>query len=196
MLLLVALVMMFANLLLVQWSLKGWPTLAAEKSLLVRSVWAILILQPIFYAAACIALLYWCRRKSSEVLVDVVDVQNVNEESERHLRVIERAITQHRLHLDAQLNLERFAEHCGLRTREVSGLINVRYQKNFFEFINYHRVQTVKRRLLENPEANILDIALSSGFNSQSAFQRFFKRVEGVTPSEFRRRQVAEGVSA
>ncbi len=108
------------------------------------------------------------------------------DESEEKLRVIDRAITHHQLHLDAHINLDRFSTHCGLRPREVSALINSHHHKNFFEFINYHRVEEVKRRLSEDSQETILEIALQSGFNSQSAFQRFFKRLEGITPSQYR----------
>ncbi|WP_051235495.1 AraC family transcriptional regulator [Marinimicrobium agarilyticum] len=110
------------------------------------------------------------------------------DESGEKLQAIDRAITHHQLHLDAHINLERFSTHCGLRPREVSALINAHHHKNFFEFINYHRVEEVKRRLSEDSQETILDIALQSGFNSQSAFQRFFKRLEGITPSQYRRR--------
>lgn len=110
------------------------------------------------------------------------------DESGKKLHTIDRAIARDQLHLDAHINLERFSTHCGLKPREVSALINTHHHKNFFEFINYHRVEEVKRRLSENSRETILEIALQSGFNSQSAFQRFFKRLEGITPSQYRRR--------
>ncbi|WP_347331529.1 helix-turn-helix domain-containing protein [Marinimicrobium locisalis] len=102
------------------------------------------------------------------------------------LRLIDQAITHKQLHLDAHINLHAFSAYCGLRPREVSTLINTYHHKHFFEFINYHRVEEVKRRLTENSQETILEIALQCGFNSQSAFQRFFKRLEGITPSQYR----------
>jgi AraC-like DNA-binding protein len=122
------------------------------------------------------------------------DVQEANaapksaNEMQEKRQCIDRAIAQQRLHLDAHINLERFAEQCGLRSRDVSTVINHHYHKNFFEFINGHRVEAVKRRLEESSGDTILDIALQCGFNSQSAFQRSFKRLEGVTPSQYRNR--------
>ncbi|HSC67007.1 MAG TPA: AraC family transcriptional regulator [Cellvibrio sp.] len=105
------------------------------------------------------------------------------------LRAVERGIAQQRLHLESQINLERFAEQIGIKPRELSTIINDHYQQNFFEFINSQRVEEAKR-LLAAPECagdTVLDILYKSGFNSQSAFHRFFKRITGMTPSEYRK---------
>lgn len=45
------------------------------------------------------------------------------------------------------------------------------------------------RRLLATTDDKILDVALSSGFNSLSRFNTAFRRTVGTAPSEFRRRQ-------
>lgn len=110
---------------------------------------------------------------------------------EEKIRAVEQGIQKHKLYLDSHINLDRFAEQVGVRSREVSEILNTYYQQNFFEFINYYRVEEAKR-LLRRPEAqeSILDIVFQSGFNSQSAFHRFFKRLEGITPSQYRK-QVA-----
>ena len=62
------------------------------------------------------------------------------------------------------------------------------YQSNFFEFINRYRVEEAKRLLLspEFKDETILEIIYKSGFNSPSAFHRFFKRMVDMTPTEFR----------
>jgi AraC-like DNA-binding protein len=99
------------------------------------------------------------------------------------LQAVERGIAVQQLHL------ERFAEQVGIKPRELSTIINDHYQQNFFEFINSQRVEEAKR-LLAAPECagdTVLDILYKSGFNSQSAFHRFFKRMVGMTPSEYRK---------
>jgi AraC-like DNA-binding protein len=100
---------------------------------------------------------------------------------------IERGMTEQKLYLDSQLTVDSFAAQIGLRPREVSSIINSHYNSNFFEFVNRYRVEEAKRLLLEQKDETILAIAFKAGFNSQSAFHRFFKRVTGVTPSGFRR---------
>jgi AraC-like DNA-binding protein len=104
--------------------------------------------------------------------------------------VIEKAIHEDKLYLESNINLERFAEQIGLKPRDVSAILKMHYQSNFFEFINRYRVEEAKRLLVapEFKEETILEIIYKSGFNSPSAFHRFFKRMVGITPTEFRQR--------
>ena len=106
------------------------------------------------------------------------------------VEIIEKAIHEDKLFLESNINLERFAEQIGLKPRDISAILKMHYQSNFFEFINRYRVEEAKR-LLASPELKdetILEIIYKSGFNSPSAFHRFFKRMVGVTPTEYRQR--------
>lgn len=103
---------------------------------------------------------------------------------------IEQCIHVQKLYLENNINLERFAERAGLKPRDVSTIINSHYHSNFFEFINGFRIEEAKRLLMNADSGeSILDIAYRSGFNSQSAFHRFFKRMVGITPSQYRNRK-------
>lgn len=103
---------------------------------------------------------------------------------------VKAAIDEQKLYLENNINLDRFAELAGLRPREVTAVLREYYQLNFFEFINGLRLEEAKRLLTapEHSEMSVLDIIYKSGFNSQSAFQRFFKRIENCTPTEYRRK--------
>jgi AraC-like DNA-binding protein len=107
---------------------------------------------------------------------------------EEKIAAIERGIHVQKLYLESQINLERFSEQIGVKSRDVSAILNSHYQSNFFEFINRYRIEEAKRLLVlaDGAQDTILDIVFKSGFNSQSAFHRFFKRLVGVTPSEYR----------
>ncbi len=108
---------------------------------------------------------------------------------EHKIAIIEKAIHVDRIYLESNLNIDRFAARLGLRVRDVSAIIKTHYGTNFFEFINSYRIEEVKRLLLmeEHKTENILDIIHLAGFNSLSTFHRFFKRLVGVTPTEYRR---------
>ncbi len=105
---------------------------------------------------------------------------------------IEQGIHSKKLFLESNLNLERFSEQIGLRPRDTSAVLKAHYQLNFFEFINRFRVEEAKRLLAlpEFKDETILEVIYKSGFNSPSAFHRFFKRIVGVTPTEYRKQAI------
>ena len=56
--------------------------------------------------------------------------------------------------------------------------------------LNYYRVQEFKRRLTD-PEYQHLSLeglAYEAGFRSKATFNRAFKKLERMTPGEFRKR--------
>lgn len=64
----------------------------------------------------------------------------------------------------------------------------IRYEKemNFNNLINYYRIERVKKLIKNNASKYTIEyIYLSSGFKSQSSFNRAFKLHTGITPSEY-----------
>lgn len=94
-----------------------------------------------------------------------------------------------KLYLKHNLNIEEFSKRINLPVKDVSAVINKHYGTNFFEFMNKYRIEEAKRLLLDEScaEMTVLDILLQAGFNSKSAFHRFFNRLVGVSPTEFRK---------
>ena len=93
-----------------------------------------------------------------------------------------------RPYLDSDLTLPKLAEDLEVSTHHLSQIINEVHGKNFFNFINEYRVEEVKRKIQDPTFDNysLLGIAFESGFNSKSAFNRVFKNITGITPSQFR----------
>jgi AraC-like DNA-binding protein len=91
--------------------------------------------------------------------------------------------------LEANLTLVAFAERLQQPAREISRHINQGLDKNFLDFVNYYRVEKVKKLIEANqyPELTLLGIALESGFNSKSSFNRVFKKMTGKSPSEYQK---------
>jgi len=98
------------------------------------------------------------------------------------------------LYLKQNLNIEEFAKQVGIHYREVSAIINKHFDTNFFEFVNSYRVTKAKQLLVDPKFADttILDILLESGFNSKSAFHRFFKRYTGMSAADYRKQHTAD----
>ena len=92
-------------------------------------------------------------------------------------------------YLDSELSLTHLAELLNLTPHQLSYLINVGFNENFFWFVNRYRVQRVKELLLDTQNNNktLLGIAFESGFNSKTSFNTTFKKISGQTPSEFKK---------
>ncbi|MBU2884223.1 helix-turn-helix domain-containing protein [Gilvimarinus agarilyticus] len=101
-------------------------------------------------------------------------------------------IQDQKLYLKANINVEQFSDMLDLPYRDVSFAINRAFDKNFFEFINFYRVEEAKRYLGDKECLNmsIMEVLLESGFNSKSSFQRFFKRLTGESPTEYRNKAI------
>jgi AraC-like DNA-binding protein len=95
-------------------------------------------------------------------------------------------------YLDPDLTIYKLAEHLEVPRHHLSQVINEKAQKSFFDFVNYYRVEEVKRQLI-NPDLanrNILGISLDSGFNSKATFNAAFKKIAGTTPSAYQKRMI------
>ena len=91
-------------------------------------------------------------------------------------------------YLDANLSLPELANKLHIPSHHLSRVINEQFNVNFFDFINKYRIEEVKSRIgnSEFENLSLLGIAFDSGFNTKSAFNRVFKKMTGLTPTEFR----------
>ncbi|MDO8342019.1 MAG: AraC family transcriptional regulator [Cellvibrio sp.] len=101
-----------------------------------------------------------------------------------------------KLFLKQNLNIDEFSKRINLPVKEVSAVINKHYGTNFFEFMNSYRVEEAKRLLGDSQHADmtVMDVLLHAGFNSKSAFHRFFNRLVGMSPTEYRKQLLHKDV--
>ena len=89
--------------------------------------------------------------------------------------------------LNATLGLPDLAARLKVTSHELSYLINEGFGENFYQFVNRYRVEEAKRLLYskEHQHLNMLGIAFESGFNSKTTFNTTFKKITGLSPSEY-----------
>jgi AraC-like DNA-binding protein len=101
---------------------------------------------------------------------------------------LELLMSREQLYKENDLKLETLAEKLKSNRHFVSQVINQFYKTNFFDFINANRIEEAKRLLVsESHEMNIMEIAYAVGYNNKGTFNTVFKRITGVTPSEYRK---------
>ena len=98
------------------------------------------------------------------------------------------AMEQERLYMDPELTLPGLAAAIEVSPNALSRVINSRAGRNFYDFINAHRVEAASAMLLEpaNDGRKMLDMAMEVGFKSQSTFYNHFKKHCGMTPTQYR----------
>lgn len=104
---------------------------------------------------------------------------------------IESLLQKDKVYLESELSLTQLSEKLGIPSYQTSELINRKYKEPFFDLINRHRIEEIKKRL-DDPayqHFSILGIAMDCGFNTKSSFNASFKKFTGLTPSEFRKKQ-------
>jgi AraC-like DNA-binding protein len=97
-----------------------------------------------------------------------------------------------RPYLAPELTLGELATQLRTNTSWLSRVINTGCGQNFNDFVNEYRVQEAERKL-RDPQLRhytLLAVALESGFNSKSTFNRVFRKLRGTTPSEAARRNI------
>ena len=92
-------------------------------------------------------------------------------------------------------SLERLAMLSGSKSKYVSQVINEHYGQNFNTFLNSYRIKEACKRMgdLEHyGNYTIEAISESVGFKSRSTFVTSFKRITGLTPSQYQRMALKE----
>lgn len=88
---------------------------------------------------------------------------------------------------DPELTLTDLSAKLNIHPNNLSQVVNSIEQKNFYDFVNDLRVEAFKKSLEQgqNKKYTLLSLAMDCGFNSKTAFNRNFKRVTGLAPSEY-----------
>jgi AraC-like DNA-binding protein len=108
---------------------------------------------------------------------------------EQTIPILKKAMEEERLYLDPLLNLTVLSQHTGIAAKTISAVLNQHLNTSFNEFVNQYRITEFKKRVLEADlqHLTITGIAFDCGFNSQATFQRAFKQVTGMSPTEYRK---------
>ncbi len=92
-----------------------------------------------------------------------------------------------KVYRESNINLDNLAERLGTTRHSTSQIINEHFGINFFELINNYRIQEAMD-ILKNDSArekNIIDVAYEVGFNNKVTFNKSFKKINDVTPSQY-----------
>ena len=93
---------------------------------------------------------------------------------------------------DPDLSLASLAERLELSPHQLSELLNARLGKGFSRYLREWRIGAARAMLLAEPSASVLSVGLNVGFTSQSNFYEAFREIEGMTPGQYRKVNLAK----
>ena len=102
---------------------------------------------------------------------------------------LRRVMETDKLYLHPDLTAPLLAEQIKIPQKTISAVLNQYMHKSFNDFVNEYRVAAFKEKIGQpgSDQLTIAGIALDCGFNSQATFQRTFKELTGISPSEYRK---------
>jgi AraC-like DNA-binding protein len=89
--------------------------------------------------------------------------------------------------LSDSFSMPLLAKQLAVSSHHLSQILNESLGQSFFDFTAQYRVQEAQKLLLEKDNLKIEEIAEMVGYNSKSAFNTAFKKITGLSPSEFRK---------
>ena len=122
---------------------------------------------------------------SEDVQTFSTPVEKPLDEDERLFVEMDSRVTREQLFLQPDLDREKLMHLIGLDKNRFGRMMS-KYASNASVYINTKRVEYGAQLLVNHPEYTIASIAEMCGMRNTVTFNRTFKEVFGVTPSEYR----------
>ncbi|MEM1003510.1 MAG: helix-turn-helix domain-containing protein [Bacteroidota bacterium] len=145
------------------------------------------IVGPLLYSVV----IYFLSIKAYQLKVTDLDGNVFKKNDDLELFIfIKDIMSKEKLYLDHDVSLAKIGKLIQKNTQKTSEVINQYAKRNFNDFINQFRIEEAKNILRTHHNVTISSIAYDVGFSSLSSFNTAFKKLEGTTPSAFRKDQI------
>ena len=125
---------------------------------------------------------------SGEVQKGKYEKSKLDEETKNsiHQRLTE-VMKIEQLYKNPQLTLSEVAEKIPVHPNILSQIINSIEGKNFYDYINFQRIEEFQRIVVlpQNQKFTLLSLAYECGFNSKTSFNRNFKKATNLSPTDY-----------
>jgi len=104
----------------------------------------------------------------------------------KYALLLEKTINDKKLYLHSGLSLDDLLIETGIPKHHLSQVFNAYFGKTFYQYIAELRIQEAISRIEDDDNITLESLAYECGFNSKTSFNRYFKELVGMTPSEYR----------
>ncbi len=133
--------------------------------------------------------IYWKRRHRKAT--PEVEESPSEEAAYQLLLRIRQHMDEQRPYLNSELKVRDIANYLGTNSRYISYCIKRVEQCTFSAYINKHRVAYAQQLMRRHPDIKLTEVYLKSGFANEISFFRTFKGITGMTPSEWKAKELA-----
>lgn len=85
------------------------------------------------------------------------------------------------------ISLEKIAATFGYNKKYLSSLLHSLTGVHFSDFVAMYRIEYAKKLLIQRECPSMTEIAIACGFSAVNTFNRQFKRITAMTPTEYKR---------
>ena len=101
-------------------------------------------------------------------------------------------VEKEKFYRDPEISLKKLSGKMGITSNDLSQFINRKYNCTFYKFINSYRIDDIKKMIKDpaNKKENIIILAYRVGFKNKSTFNMVFKKITGMTPTQYKKQSV------
>jgi AraC-like DNA-binding protein len=131
------------------------------------------------------------RKKIRHYSMEHASVHVYEKQKNEHVAAFEAHVVRQKRFLDPELTLDKISEEINVSKSHLSRMINTELQTSFPDYINTLRVEEAKAYMSQPEFANytLVAVGLEAGFASKTTFNNAFKKITGLTPSEYKSAQ-------
>lgn len=147
-----------------------------------------LVYQLIVISAALVfyAISWWTIPRAKIFIADdkkkISDIRTYDEVARRIFDLLEKE----EIFVDANLTVTKLAARLKVPAYVASRSINQNFEKSFSELMLTYRIRKAQTLLVSDSRLTVEAIAFESGFNTLSSFYAAFKKINQLTPAQFR----------
>ncbi len=96
-------------------------------------------------------------------------------------------LEEEKIYRQNDISLEKLSKLLDTTRHNTSQVINEHFELNFFELINTFRIKEAQELLKSesHKNLNIIDVAYEVGFNNKVTFNKSFKKIMSLTPTQY-----------
>ena len=140
------------------------------------------------YLIAMVFLFYRKKKVNESMIIKPkYSRKKIDTEAASELRSkLEKLMVEDKIYINSSLKLNTLASKLNISGHQLSQFLNDNLGKSFSSFVNEYRIQAASKLLTTENQFSLEGIGREVGFSSKSTFFATFKKMKGMTPSQFK----------